>query len=72
MIEDQEDGADATTDVAMAIEGLTNWAEEIDGSVMACAKALARIATALEGIQRGLEKVSNEVDQEIGKGIIDG
>jgi len=32
---DQEDVADATTSVAMAIEGLTNWAEEIDGSVMA-------------------------------------
>lgn len=69
---DQEDVADATTDIAMAIEGLTNWAEEIDGSVMACAKALARIATALEGIQRGLEKVEREVDQELGVGPIDG
>lgn len=69
---DQEDGADATTSVAMAIEGLTNWAEEIDASVMACAKALARIATALEAIQRGLERVEHEVDQELGKAIIDG
>jgi len=63
---DQEDVADATTSVAMAIEGLTNWAEEIDGSVMACAKALARIATALEGILRGLENIDHEVDREMG------
>ena len=69
-MEDQvQQNADALL-AAMATIG--DWAEEIDGSVMACAKALARIATALEGIQRGLEKVSNEVDQEIGKGIIDG
>jgi hypothetical protein len=63
---DQEDVADATVSVAMAIEGLTNWAEEIDGSVMACAKALARIATALEGILHGLEKIDHEVDREMG------
>ena len=69
-MEDQvQQNADALL-AAMATIG--DWAEEIDGSVMACAKALARIATALEGIQRGLEKVSNEVDQEIGKGLIDG
>lgn len=66
------DEADAATDIAMAIEALTNWAEEIDASVMACAKALARIATALEGIQRGLERVEQEVDQEIGKADING
>jgi|KBSMisStandDraft_5_1062788.scaffolds.fasta_scaffold43046_5 hypothetical protein len=70
MSEDKtQQNADALL-AAMATIG--DWAEEIDGSVMACAKALARIATALEGIQRGLERVEREVDQEIGKADING
>jgi len=70
MSEDKtQQNADALL-AAMATIG--DWAEEIVGSVMACAKALARIATALEGIQRGLERVEREVDQEIGKADING
>ena len=70
MSEDKtQQNADALL-AAMATIG--DWAEEIDGSVMACAKALARIATALEGIQRGLERVEREVDQELGKADING
>jgi len=70
MSEDKtQQNADALL-AAMATIG--DWAEEIDGSVMACAKALARIATALEAIQRGLEKVELEVDQELGKADING
>ena len=70
MSEDKtQQNADALL-AAMATIG--DWAEEIDGSVMACAKALARIATALEAIQRGLEKVELEVDQELSKADING
>ncbi|HYV88307.1 MAG TPA: hypothetical protein VFA91_06995 [Candidatus Polarisedimenticolia bacterium] len=64
MSEDKtQQNADALL-AAMATIG--DWAEEIDGSVMACAKALARIATALEGILHGLEKIDHEVDREMG------
>jgi len=68
-----EDKTQQNADALLAaMATIADWAEEIDGSVMACAKALARIATALEGIQRGLERVEREVDQEIGKADING
>jgi len=58
-----EDQANQEHDAIMAaIDRVADWTQELDGSVMACAKALARIATALEGIHRGLETV----DQELG------